>query len=219
MIKEIEIKVPTDWAGISLQKWLELQKDIKSYEGEDDAINALIFHHLCGLDVENVNRLSIEDYKTIKEELEKFMMNVELPLQQLITIDGVEYGFEPNLSEMTYGAYADITKYDNIGIDDNWAKIMAILYRPVKNKSKSMYSIESYTGEVDETKFLNVGMDVHFGTLFFFLNLSMDLLNGILKSSTEGKVPHNIQSILARSGEVIQHSLNLQKGTFLKLIR
>jgi len=219
MIKNIEIKVPTDWAGISLKKWLELQKDIKSYDGEDDAINALIFHHLCGLDVENVNRLSIEDYKTIKEELEKFMTNVELPLQQLITIDDVEYGFEPNLSQMSYGAYADITKYDNIGIDDNWAKIMAILYRPVTNKKNSMYSIQTYTGEVDETKFLNVGMDIHFGALFFFLNLSMDLLNAILKSSMEEKLPHNIQSILARSGELIQHSLNLQKGTFSKLIK
>ena len=219
MIKNIEIKVPTDWSGISLKKWLELQKDIKSYDGEDDAINALIFHHLCGLDVENVNRLSIEDYKTIKEELEKFMTNVELPLQQLITIDDVEYGFEPNLSQMSYGAYADITKYDNIGIDDNWAKIMAILYRPVTNKKNSMYSIQSYTGEVDETKFLNVGMDIHFGALFFFLNLSMDLLNAILKSSMEEKLPHNIQSILARSGELIQHSLNLQKGTFSKLIK
>jgi len=219
MIKNIEIKVPTDWSGISLKKWLELQKDIKSYDGEDDAINALIFHHLCGLDVENVNRLSIEDYKTIKEELEKFMTNVELPLQQLITIDGVEYGFEPNLSQMSYGAYADITKYDNIGIDDNWAKIMAILYRPVTNKKNSMYSIQTYTGEVDETKFLNVGMDIHFGALFFFLNLSMDLLNAILKSSMEEKLPHNIQSILARSGELIQHSLNLQKGTFSKLIK
>ena len=219
MIKEIEIKIPTTWNDIPLKKWLELQKDIKNYEGEEDAVTALLFLHLCGLEAEYVSGLNVEDYRIIKNELASFMNNIDLPLKKIIEIDGVEYGFEPNLSQLAYGAYADITKYENITIDDNWAKIMSILYRPIIEKKSDMYSIKSYTGEQNESLFLNVGMDVHFGALFFLLTLSMDLLKGILKSTKGMEVPPNMQSILERSGEVTLHLLNSQTEMFLKSIR
>ncbi len=46
MIKEIEISVPTSYGDITLKKWIELQKEIKNYEGDDDAITALMLYHL-----------------------------------------------------------------------------------------------------------------------------------------------------------------------------
>jgi hypothetical protein len=127
-----------------------------------------------------------------------------------VTIDGVEYGFEPNLSQMQYGAYLDITRNDTITIDENWAKIMSILYRPVVRKKGEMYEIERYDGKIDAEKWLDVGMDIHFGTLFFFLYLSLDLARGIAKSTKVEGLPQNMQLILERSGEVIHQLLNSQ---------
>lgn len=218
MIKEIEIKIPTSYADISLKKWLELQKDIKAYEDNNEAVGAVMIYHLCGLDTEYLKALPIETYNIIRDELNAFIGNVELPLQKLITIDGIEYGFEPNLSKMAYGAYADITKFETIQIDDNWAKIMNILYRPVTKKHGDMYSIKTYTGEDNWEKFLHLGMDIHFGALFFLLNLQIDLLNFTLNSLKEVELPHNIKQILVRSGEHMQPLLNWQKGISLNLI-
>ena len=207
-IKEIELQVPTSYADISLQRWLTLQTDLKNYQDDENAVTAIMFMHLCGLEPTYLKSIAIDDYKLIKSQLESFISNTDLPLQKIITIDGIEYGFEPNLSQMSYGAYADITSHKELRIDDNWAKIMDILYRPIVRKKGEMYSIEPYKGEINPEKWLSVGMNIHFGALFFFVNLLMDLLKGILNSTMEMDFPHNIKSILERSGQLIPHSLN-----------
>ena len=216
MEKEIKIKLPTSYSDITLQKYLDLQNDLKNYADDEEAVSAAMLMHLCGLDPKYIRGLALDDYNLIRETLKEFIENVELPLQRFIKIDDVEYGFEPNLSKMAYGAFADITKYNEIAIDENWANIMSILYRPVERKKGDMYSIKVYNGEIDKQKFLNVGMDVHFGALFFLLNLLMDLMKDILNSTMEMELPPNIKSILARSGGLIQPLSSWHKGISLK---
>ena len=207
-IKEIELKVPTSYADITLKQWIDLQNELEAYKDDPNAVTALMLYHLCGLEPKYMKGIAVDDYSLVKTQLESFLSNTDLPLQRIITIDGVEYGFEPNLSQMSYGAYADITQYKDLTIDKNWAKIMSVLYRPIKHKKGDMYSIEAYDGVMREELFLKVGMDVHFGTLFFFVNLLMDLLKGILNYTMEMEFPHNIKSILERSGQLIPLSLN-----------
>jgi len=120
---------------------------------------------------------------------------------------------------ISYGAYLDITKYDTLGIDTNWAKIMSILYRPVIRKKKERYEISSYQGEIDDELFLDVGMDVHFGAWFFFINLQMDLLNYTLKFTNLTGLPPNIKLILEKSGKAIRQSLNSQMETYKKWMK
>ena len=218
-VKEIELSVPTQWSDIKLKKWLELQKELDNYKDDEEAISALMLYHLCGLPPEYVAGMAVQDYMEIKNDLANFINNVDLPLQRFITIDGVEYGFEPNLSNMTYGAFADITKYNTIQIDDNWANIMSILYRPVDKKQGDMYTIKPYSGELNPKLFLEVGMDIQFGCLFFFVNLLKSLQSSILKSMKEMELPPNIKSILGKNGERIQQLLNLQEETSLKLTK
>ena len=208
MIKEFELKVPTSYADIPLSKWLALQSDIKNYKDDNNAVTALMFHHLCGLEPAYMSGISVDDYVIVKTELESFLSHTELPLQKIIKVDGVEYGFEPNLSQMAYGAYADITAYKELNIDENWAKIMSILYRPVTNKKGDSYTIQTYDGEMREEMFLNIGMDVHFGALFFFVHLFLDLLRGTLNSTMEKDINPNIKQILERSGKLIPQSLS-----------
>jgi hypothetical protein len=212
MKKEIELTIPTDWAGVNLKKYLALRADIETYKDDEEAVSAVMLLHLCGLDPTHLKSLPMDSYNEIKSTLTSFINNVELPLQKFINIDGIEYGFEPNLSKMAYGAYADITKFKTLEINTDWASIMNILYRPVKRKKGEYYDIETYSGNTDADKFLNVGMDVHFGALFFLLNLSTDLLSSILSSTNLQENHPNIKSILERSGQLIQQSLNSHKG-------
>jgi hypothetical protein len=212
MVKEVTLTIPTDWSSVSLKKYLILQNDLKNYADDAEAQTALMLSHLCGLDAEYLHTISMEDYNMIKESLEGFVNNVEYPLKKIITINDKEYGFEPNLSQISYGAYVDISKYGQLNIDENWSKVMSILYRPIVDKKGDMYSIQAYKGEIDDKLFLNVGMDVQFGALFFFLNLSTDLLSVTLKSLKVEGLPPNIKSILEKSGEITKRLLNLQTG-------
>lgn len=205
MKKQIEIVVPNNWAAVTLKEYLDLQKDLKAYEDNEEAITAILFHRLCKLKVEWISKLDVETYVQIRNQLSSFLSQTELPLQKFITIDGVEYGFEPNLSNMSYGAYVDITKYSELTIDDKWAEIMSILYRPVTRKAGQSYMIKDYDGDINPTPFLSLGMDIHFGALFFLVNLYKDLLKGTLNYMMETvELPHNIKSTLARSGVLTQ---------------
>ena len=210
MVKEITLTIPTDWSSVTLKKYLTLQKDMSNYADDEEAQTALMLSHLCGLNAEYINSLSIEDYNSVRIALEGFVNDTEYPLQKIIKVDGKEYGFEPNLSQMAYGAYVDISKFGQLTIDDNWSKIMSILYRPVTDKKGDMYSIEAYKGEIDDKLFLSVNMDVQFGALFFFVNLLTDLLSGTLKSLKVEELPPNIKLILEKSGEITKRLLNLQ---------
>lgn len=210
----VELNIPDSWKDITLKDYLILQADLESYKDDEEAQSAFMLHRLCGIDLEEITALSKESYEMLMQTLNNFMSDTSSDMQKFVTIDDVEYGFEPNLSNMSYGAFCDITKYDTLTINSNWAKIMSILYRPVEKKQFDSYSIKAYDGKIDDTKWLNVTMDVHFGTLFFFVRMLTDLLNSTLNSTmlNKAELPPNIKAVLQRSGEVTQRLLNLQMG-------
>lgn len=216
--KIVQIKVPTDWSAVTLREYLALKKDMDAYQDEPEAVIACMFHHLCQFPVEYVQKLDLETYNAIVNDLTSFIQKIELPLQREINVEGVDYGFEPNLSTMAYGAYVDISKYKTMEINEDWAEIMSILYRPIVKRSGQFYDIQPYSGYLDKETFLDVTMDVHFGAIFFFKTLLNVLLNTTLNSLTEEmrKAP-NMQSILAKSGEVIAQLSNSQTEMLQKL--
>lgn len=213
MKQTLTIEIPTSWADITLKQYLAMQSEMENYRDDEEAQIACMLYHLCNLSPKYMKSLSSESYLQLKTKLQTFISPSTIELNPFITIDGVEYGFEPNLSKIAYGAYADITKYDTITIDKNWVKIMSILYRPIVNKKGKMYSIKPYDGNIDDTLFLNVDMQTNWGALFFFVHLQMDLLKGTLNSLMGMEIPHNMKSILTKSGEVMQQLLNLQTTT------
>lgn len=212
MKQEIKIEVPTKWSAVTLKQYLALRKDLDTYAGEEDAITACLFHHLCKFPLEYIQQLDINTYIAIRQDLINFFNNVDLPLQKFITIDGVEYGFEPDLSRMAYGAYVDISKYETFEINEKWAEIMSILYRPLNKTTGKLYDIKAYDGNIDGEKFMNVSMDIHFGTLFFLKTLLKDLLKDTQKSLMElTGLPQNIKSVLEKNGNLTQVLSNLHK--------
>lgn len=224
MKKEIQIKVPNDYSAISLKKYLQLQEDLKNYEGESDAQTAFLLYHLCGLTPELTSKLDVTTLGNIKQDLDKLLKRQDFPLQRTIKFGDEEFGFVPNLSDIEYGAYLDLAKFETLTIDKNWPTIMSILYRPITSKRGALYDIKGYEGVKDDEKdkWMDVPMDFHFGTFFFFNRIYKDLLNGILKSlreevSKQGMQHPHIQQILQESGKVINQLQSLQEKTFSNL--
>ena len=212
MKQEIKIEVPTKWSAVTLRQYLALRKDLDTYVGEEEAITACLFHHLCDFPLEYIQQLNIDTYIAIRQDLINFFNNIDLPLQKFIQINGVEYGFEPDLSRMAYGAYVDISKYETFEINEKWAEIMSILYRPLIKKTGKLYDIKAYDGNIDGEKFMDVPMDVHFGTLFFLKTLLKDLLKDTQKSLTGlTGLPQNIKSVLEKNGNLTQALSNSHK--------
>jgi hypothetical protein len=204
-MKEIlEIKVPNDYSAITLTKFLQMQKDLKMYEDDEEAKLATLFYHLCNVEPGVMHKIDTATFTQIKEQLLSFVAQEKFDLIPFVNINGVKYGFEPNLSEIAYGAYVDISKFDELNINENWEKIMSILYRPVTKEIGKLYELAPYTGKEPSEHWRDINMDVHFGALFFFINLSKVLLRNIQKSLIQREeIPANIKSILEKSGDLI----------------
>lgn len=212
MKKELEIKVPTNWSAVTLKQYLKLKRDLEAYGDEEVAYTATLLYHLCGVTPELIPKLPMDTLQSIKKDLRGFMGDNDYPLQKIIKINGKEYGFEPNLSTMSYGAYVDITKWETITIDKNWNKIMSILYRPVTSKTMGLYEIEEYDSKKSVFEIFNsVTMDVHFGAMFFFLHTLTELVNDILSSLNQAELPPSQQATLVKNGELIKQLYNYQE--------
>lgn len=212
----LEINVPQDWTAVTLKDYLKLKKDLEVYNESEEEITACLFYHLCGVQANILPKLDVDTFINIKRDLVGLMNDTEHDLTRVIKIDDVEYGFEPNLSQMSYGAYVDIQAYEEIDINDNWSKIMSILYRPIKKWKGALYEVEPYSGKDNSEKFLSVDMKTHFGAVFFFKTLLRDLSQSILKSLKEVEnLPANMSTILERSGNLTLPSTNLLKGISL----
>jgi hypothetical protein len=219
MKTEITISVPTSWGDITLEKWLGLQKDLVNYSDDEEAQGALMLHHLCNISADVIQKIPKVQFEKIKNQINSLPDPRKLPLTRFIKIDGVEYGLEPNLGDMTYACYADISQYESAGIDKNWGKIMSILYRPVKRKLNDLYEIEPYKAIINEEPWLKQSMDLHFGTMFFFLVTSMDLYKDILRFSKGLETHPNTKRILEKSGKLIAQFMNSQMVTYQDLMK
>ena len=109
------------------------------------------------------------DIKTMFDEDPKF--------HQRFYLNGVEYGFIPNLDKITHGEYLDIT--ETIG---DWEKIhvaMSVLYRPIVSKKKQKYLIEEYEPNKNISEIKSMPLGVCLGAIVFFYNLANELLKAI----------------------------------------
>ena len=207
MKKQIEIEMPGSWEDLTFRRYIEIKKDLEAYVDNEEAQTAFLIHNLCGLAVEEIQSLSAQSYNILRTKLIQFMNNEDHTLVPIVKVDGILYGFEPNLSKMSYGAYADISKYKSLEMNEDWLKIMSILYRPVTERKGSNYSIEAYNGYIDAEEWRDVPMHIHFGALFFLSNLFKDLLSSTLNSTSQVKGMDNYKKTLEKNGELMQQLL------------
>jgi hypothetical protein len=220
----VSVTIPQSWSEITLEKYLKYRKNLDMFKDDEDYNEQTLLialDILCGVDTQYISKIGLDNLKLIQEDLSSFMGKTDFELKRLITVNGVEYGFEPNLSNIAYGAYLDISKHDTIAIDNNWQKIMAVLYRKVKSKSGKYYDIEPYTGNEDDEWVKNTTMDINYGCLFFFINLSKDLVLSTLKSlkKEDWETHQLLKSIMGKNGEGMLQLLSSQMETSQSSIR
>ena len=140
-----EFKLIKSWADVNLKTWIKLiefQSDSKTKEAEDTI--AL----LSDIPKQLIKQLSLRDVAIIMSEISELQAVQDSSLKRIIEIDGVEYGFHPNLDDITLGEYADIEHFIKTGIQENMPDIMAVLYRPIVEKENDVYTIEAYDGNI-----------------------------------------------------------------------
>ncbi len=139
--KESVYTMINSWNDVTLDKWVKLISK-KHNNKSEEAIHTI--NILSDIPKKLVEELGITDVANILQRIAKLQENTNSELNKIIKINDVEYGFHPNLEEITIGEYADIETYLKDGIESNLPKLMAVLYRPIIEKDGSSYSIEAY---------------------------------------------------------------------------
>ena len=104
------------------QKYAEL---LERTDLKDADFNKRKIHIFTGIPQRDVARVMEKDRKNMLEQIDK-ALEVDAPFEKFFAINGFEFGFHPNLDEMSTAEFADLSKY---GTEvETLEKTMAILF-------------------------------------------------------------------------------------------
>jgi len=209
---KLKITIPTTLNEITLakyQKFLQIAKD----NPESEFLQHKMVEIFCGIDLKNAAKISYKDVNEITNNLSNlFSKNYEL--KRTFKLGNTEFGFIPNLDDITFGEYSDLDKY--ISDWDMMHNAMAVLYRPITNKIKDKYTIEEYNGSYTYNEVMKYApVDIVLGALVFFYSLGNELLKSTVHYLENNKDFQNTVNnhSLEINGVGIHHSMLLLKET------
>ena len=178
----IKITIPTSLKDITLGQYKRFLKLEDSIEDER-FLNAKMIEIFCGIELDKVMLLQVRDSQEIVKILSQ-LFDEKPTLVKRFKLNGVEYGFHPQLDDLTLGEYIDLDTY--IGDWENMEKAMNVLYRPIIVKLKDKYTIDEYVVQNDDL-LLDMPMDAVMSSIFFLWNLGLDLAKTMTNSLGEGE--------------------------------
>ena len=208
---KIEVNIPENLNDITLGQYQEFLK-IEEPTEED------ILKVFLGLDLKGLGKIKAADVDKYANHITSLF---EQEQEHVLKFDlkGVQFGFMPNLDEITYGENKDVTAYLN-----DWQtmhKAMAVLYRPIKQKLGARYLIEDYEGSHKYSETMKeMPLGVVMGAMVFFYNLTNALLKAIpsyLEKQMEKE--QMTGAISAENGEAIKKYIHLLKETSEDLMK
>jgi len=199
----MKLTIPTDLSEINLG---QLQR-LTNLESED--LNAIemqkrVIELLTSVDRATIDLFKLSDLESVYSKLLSLSRR-EDKLHRFVTIEGVKYGFHPNLSEISTGEFADLDTLCQ-DFNDNLHLIMAILYRKVTIEKYGKYQIEDYSGEVEARAELfrsKLPANVVNGAMVFFWTIGSDYLNDTLNSLQEDQATKSNKTSAKSGGGIL----------------
>jgi len=216
---KLEISIPTKLSEIKLSQY---QKFLKIADGniDNELLHQKMVQIFCGIDLKDVAEIRYKDVLEITASLGLMFENKNHRFINRFKMGGVEFGFIPNLEDISFGEYTDLDTYLN-----DWTqmhKAMAVLYRPIKkNGLNGTYEIEKYNGSITYSDVMkHAPLDVVLGANVFFYNLSNELLNSTMTYLEENQEVQNIlkSQTSVENGDGTLHTMLSLKETLNDLI-
>ena len=202
----MKIVIPNSLNEITLGQYQEFYKlnDVEDVK----VVERRMIEIFCQVPMKYVNQMKAIDVKEIIQILTSMLEN-KPSLVNLFKMNGVEYGFIPDLDDMTFGEYVDLDTF--IGDTNNLHRAMNVLYRPIKIKRSGRYQIEDYDSDKYE-RMLSMPMDAVISSILFFYHLGIDLSQIMMDSSKLKNEKNMMQYLISEeNGDGINHSFTSLK--------
>ena len=204
---EQTISIPTDLKDLNLSQYQRFSKVI---EGNTDEvfIRQKMVQIFCGIELKHVGSLTKKDFMEITDNI-SLVLESTPELVKNFTHKGVEYGFIPDLDNITLGEFIDLD--NTLGDWEKMLTAMSVLYRPITEKKGQKYLIEPYKGEENQA-LETMPLDAVISSMLFFYHLSNELLNymqNCSQSLVETKeIQKTLQKDLTKNGGGIPHLMH-----------
>jgi hypothetical protein len=203
---ELKIIVPTTLKEITLEQYQRFSR----LEGDDDFLGRKALEIFCGVEFATLLEVKYKDVKNILVHVNK-ALEEKPPLTQRFKLNNVEYGFMPDLENISLGEFIDLDFYMRDVKD--FHKMMAVMYRPVTSKAMKLYDIEPYEASEKYAEVMKqVDMGIVSGAVLFFYRLGIELLNATLTSSeVQTLLISPLQRVSEQNGDGTQSSITSLK--------
>jgi len=176
---KIEIDIPSNLSEISLDRYQKYMVTLNNSDDKEFVFQKMI-EIFCGLELKEVVKMKASTVIELVQHFDK-LFNEKTKFKNRFKLNGVEFGFIPDLEEISWGEYIDIES--NIGDFQNIHKALAVMYRPIVKEVKGKYEIEPYKGDLSYSEVLKYApLDVVLPASVFFWTLGIELISSTLSS-------------------------------------
>ena len=219
---EVQINVPSTLNEIPLkhyQDFLKVQRD----STDEEFVAQKMVEIFCGIRLIEVAKIKLTSLNELIAHFTQLFNQVPKFTPKFM-IGDIEFGFIPELEEITFGEYVDLDSH--LQSWDKFHKAMAVLYRPIKTRSGDKYEIAEYNPNKDMEELMQYApLDVCIAASVFFWTLESDLLQATLNYlETEMKKEKSLSQTLAKQlnlandGDGISHFMQSLKETSQSLM-
>ena len=172
-----EIEVPNKLNEITLEQY-QVFMNVYDQNDSEEFLSCKMVSIFCKIPLSQVLYIKANDITNIVKSINN-MFEGKRNFINRFELGGKEFGFIPNLEEMSFGEYVDLDKY----ITD-WKemhKAMAVMFRPITKKKGERYEIEPYEGSITYADVMKYApLDVVLGAMVFFYDLGNELSKATL---------------------------------------
>ena len=200
---ELKVKVPNRMQDITLEQYQRFLDECSNEELTEDTIALKMLEIFCGVPADSTLKLKMSDVFNICDQINK-ALNEKPNLIARWKFKEIEFGFVPQLDDMTFGEYVDVDTY--IVDWQQMHKAMAVLYRPVLQNYKGSYEIEKYKGDSYWEVMKRMPLNLVMGCMLFFWTLEKDLLSVMknsLKTQENPILQEKLTSMLSTDGIIL----------------
>ena len=150
MDNNFDFDIPETLRDVKLSQWQQYVDILdKNKDAElTDFLDKKLLEIFCGIKLKDVDKIGLNVFDNTLQHLYS-VLNSKPELVKTFKMTGtdgvtVEFGLIPNFDKMSYGEFIDLEKY--LFVNKDFHRAMAVMYRPVKLKSKGSYLIHDYKG-------------------------------------------------------------------------
>ena len=209
---KVDINVPESLNEITLYQYQKFEKLIQNNDASH-FVNQKTIEIFCDIELKDVARIKVADTDSLLVHLNT-LLQTKPKLTRTFKLGIYEFGFIPKIEDITSGEFIDLETY--LGDTETLHKAMAVLFRPIKNKVKDLYTIEDYEAADKYSEVLKyMPLDIALGSMLFFWTLLNDCGNALSHYiQNEVEQSEAAKQVLEKNGVGINQFTQQLKGIF-----